>query len=72
MTAEGIIELINNSEAGKCGHLRAYDCKRVPKKFHSLFSATWRRYLYLFPLKGNADANTWDVDPERVNVMFSR
>lgn len=32
------------------GRLTIYDCYRVPKKFHSRASATWRRYLYMFPL----------------------
>ena len=33
------------------GSLAVWEVVRAPKRFHALFSATWRRYLYLFPLK---------------------
>jgi tRNA pseudouridine(38-40) synthase len=33
-------------------HFRLMECHRVPRKFHALFLATWRRYIYLVPLKG--------------------
>jgi hypothetical protein len=32
-------------------YLVCSQCYRVPRKFHALFTATWRRYLYMFPLK---------------------
>ncbi|RYH16213.1 hypothetical protein EON65_30475, partial [archaeon] len=32
------------------GKLSASQCVRVPRRFHALFSASWRRYVYLFPL----------------------
>lgn len=32
------------------GRLAIFDCQIVPKKFHALFSATWRRYMYLYPV----------------------
>jgi tRNA pseudouridine(38-40) synthase len=32
------------------GNIRFWNCVRVSRKFHSLFSATWRRYIYIFPL----------------------
>eukprot|EP01041_Mallomonas_annulata_P007398 gene7398-15105_t len=52
ITAQDIITRIQESEPAKQGRLRIYDCVRVPKKFHSQFSATWRRYIFLFPLQG--------------------
>jgi len=33
------------------GHLRACTVARVPRAFHATFSACWRRYVYLFPLR---------------------
>jgi hypothetical protein len=60
------------------GKLRIWDCKRVSRKFHPIFVATWRRYLYLFPANvistTNVDDNEsrcLDVDVEFVNSCFS-
>jgi tRNA U38,U39,U40 pseudouridine synthase TruA len=33
------------------GKLRIFQCVQVPRSFHALFSATWRRYIYAFPLR---------------------
>lgn len=40
--------------------LVAYECVRVPRKFNARSSATWRRYLYLFPLN----------HPQEVDISF--
>lgn len=55
-TPEGMLEKFRASEPVLEGRLAVYDCKRVPKKFHARSSATWRRYLYMFPLKRVDDA----------------
>lgn len=34
------------------GSIAIHDVKRVPKRFNARSLATWRRYIYLFPLKG--------------------
>eukprot|EP00884_Botryococcus_braunii_P020786 jgi/Botrbrau1/7391/Bobra.0316s0033.1 len=34
------------------GVLHAYKAVPVPKTFHATFAASWRRYIYLFPLRG--------------------
>lgn len=47
---EDLIKKFKESEPYKDGRLAIFDCQRVPKKFHSRASATWRRYLYMFPL----------------------
>lgn len=46
-----LIEEFLKSEPCVAGRLGLRQCFRVPKKFNALFSATWRRYIYLFPLK---------------------
>ena len=33
------------------GRLRFFDCVTMPRSFHSLFCATWRRYIFLVPLQ---------------------
>lgn len=33
------------------GRLSVWEVVRAPKRFHALFSASWRRYIYLFPLE---------------------
>jgi len=50
MTPDDIYNLFKQSIPYLHGRLTIYDCQRVPKKFHSRASATWRRYLYMFPL----------------------
>lgn len=51
--------------------LRLLDCARVPRKFHALFSATWRRYVYLLPLLPGPYMGL-DVDVEFIQRLFSR
>ena len=51
LTAYDIYNKFKQSKPCIDGRLSIYDCYRVPKKFHSRASATWRRYLYMFPLK---------------------
>lgn len=53
------------------GRLAVYDCVRVPKKFHARSSATWRRYLYLFPLN-TGEFSGFDIDIEFVNNALKR
>lgn len=50
---QDMMDLVAFSEASFSGRLRAYNCVRVPKKFNARSCATWRRYLYLFPLSSN-------------------
>lgn len=49
-TPEYYLEKFRASKPFLEGRLAVYDCQRVPKKFHARASATWRRYLYMFPL----------------------
>ncbi|KAG2444535.1 hypothetical protein HXX76_001281 [Chlamydomonas incerta] len=42
------------------GCLRALAVRAVPRRFHATFSASWRRYVYLFPLRGPAAAGGSD------------
>lgn len=66
-----LMEKFNSSSGARAGRLVAYDCARVPKRFHSLFSATWRRYIFYFPLNyGNYHGV--DVDVEFVRLCLSK
>lgn len=72
VSPEEILSKIRSSEACQSGRLAVWSCKRVPRKFHPLFGATWRRYLYLFPLKeGPYLPYGCDVDVNFINEMFS-
>ena len=74
LTPDDILQKLKDSDACKSKRLGAWDCYRVPRKFHALFSATWRRYLYLLPLKVNeANKDTiYDIDVEFVNLLFQK
>lgn len=50
LSVESIKAAMDNHDAFTTGKLAYFDVQEVPKKFHAMFSATWRRYLYLFPL----------------------
>jgi tRNA U38,U39,U40 pseudouridine synthase TruA len=55
LSAENILTQFREHRSVKEGKLAVFECKEVPRKFNALFSATWRRYLYFFPLnKSNA------------------
>jgi len=53
--ADAMLEAIN---AVAPGELRVWRVEAVPRAFHATFSAAWRRYLYLFPLRGDAPPDT--------------
>jgi len=74
ITPQDILKKLKDSDACKLKRLGAWDCYRVPRKFHALFSATWRRYLYLLPLKMNEVNNNiiYDIDVQFVNLLFSK
>ena len=70
------LSLVRNSEAFKQGRLNAYSCYRVPRKFNSRSSATWRRYLYLFPLNNGIykfeNFGSFDLDIDFANTMLKQ
>lgn len=68
-TPEGMLEKFRASKPVQEGRLAVYDIQRVPKKFHARSSATWRRYLYMFPLNRVDDAA--DELPGRKGVYSS-
>ena len=78
ISADEILTKLRASEPVKSGRIAAFDCQRVPKSFNSRSSATWRRYLYLFPLSviSSAEPNTtdslYDVDIEYLNKILGR
>jgi tRNA pseudouridine38-40 synthase len=57
LSPEDLIAKINQSEGCRQGRLRAFHAVRVPKRFHALFSATWRRYIYLYPYDESIDTS---------------
>ena len=74
---ETIMQQMLASDACKEGRIRIYGCQRVPRRFNARSSATWRRYVYLFPLNRAAAAaavppSDCDVDAEAVNALLSR
>ncbi|PRW33719.1 tRNA pseudouridine synthase A [Chlorella sorokiniana] len=44
-------DILSAISAARPGLLRAWHAERVPRSFHATFSAHWRRYLYLLPLR---------------------
>ncbi len=54
------------------GKLRVWDCQRVSRKFHPIFSTTWRRYIYLFPVRTGVHLGDIDVDVAFIRQSFSR
>lgn len=62
------------SEPCKDHRLAIYECKRVPRRFHAVFCATWRRYVYLFPLRSGHFCAPFfvDVDGSFVNSCLSK
>ena len=68
---EQIIREVNASESAREGHLAAYECVRVPRKFNARSQATWRRYIYLFPLQ-RAESGEFDVDVHFVSAALQR
>lgn len=62
-----ILERMRNHPAVKEGRLAFFDCQIVPKKFHALFSATWRRYMYLYPLNDPQSAKEFDELSKGIN-----
>ena len=69
LTREDIMTRMNTSEPCMSGRLTVIDCQRVPKKFNARSSATWRRYLYLFPLK-QYSTGCFDVDVDHLNAVL--
>lgn len=68
-----LLATMRSSEPCMSGRLAVWNCKRVPRKFHPLFGAKWRRYIYLFPLNAGAFLpNNVDVDVDFINRAFSR
>lgn len=63
-TPEYYMDKFRASKPFQEGRLAVYDCYRVPKKFHSRASATWRRYLYMFPLN-RVDEDTLELEDVR-------
>lgn len=50
LNEEDFLNLVRKSPASVAGKIVAFECRRVPRKFNARSQATWRRYIYLFPL----------------------
>ena len=51
---EKVVALVARSPAGRLGHVRVVDApppREAHEKFHATFCCTWRRYVYVFPLR---------------------
>ena len=72
ITIEEVCDKARQSRPFLESKLVIWDALRMPRKFHPLFCATWRRYVFLFPLnKGSFDHGV-DVDIEFVHECFQR
>ena len=70
---EDIVDQVKSSEPFQSHRLTLLDFARVPRKFHPIFCATWRRYVYLFPLNhGDHGTECVDVDCAFINESFSK
>ena len=67
---EDIVSVFNESLPQKECRLKLLNCTRVPRKFHALFSASWRRYVYLLPLKEGA-IDGFDVDVSFISAALT-
>lgn len=50
VTACSIVSKFRSTSVHKEGNICLLECYRVPRAFNALFTATWRRYVYMFPL----------------------
>ena len=51
LTADELLQSMRASPQCESGSLAVWEVVRAPKRFHALFSASWRRYIYIFPTK---------------------
>lgn len=58
--------IINALNSIAPGVMRACWAEEVPRKFHSTFCAKWRRYIYLFPLRGGKQNSDLTVQHRRL------
>jgi tRNA U38,U39,U40 pseudouridine synthase TruA len=72
VTADSLLMDVRASEPVISGRLAAFECVRVPRRFHSLFGATWRRYLYVMPLNRGIYNGGVDVDVSFINTALSQ
>jgi tRNA pseudouridine(38-40) synthase len=70
--AEQLLETVRKAAPCEEGSLFVSDVARVPRRFHALFSATWRRYIYMFPLKHGPYTNGFDVDVQFVHEALQK
>ena len=70
-TAAAILEKARRCLPVGLGRLAIYDCVRVMDSFHAREQATWRRYLYLFPLN-EGEHDGVDIDVDFVNDALKR
>lgn len=50
ITEKSIVEKFKASRVHAEGNIRLLKCWRMPREFNALYCATWRRYIYMFPL----------------------
>lgn len=64
ITPEDIAERFRAAEPCCSGRMCLFEVLRVPRRMHSNFMATWRRYTYLFPIKSipHEAGESHDVD----------
>lgn len=64
ISPEEILQKMRSHPSVQEGRLAIFDCQTIPRKFHALFSATWRRYMYLYPL--NTPQQARDLEERKI------
>ena len=72
VTADELINTLKRSDACMTNRLKVHECYRVPRRFHALFSAKTRRYLYFFPLNIGPYEQGVDLDVALVDNLLKR
>jgi tRNA pseudouridine(38-40) synthase len=73
LNEEELLSQIRSSEPFTENRLGVWQCVRVPRRFHPVFCATWRRYLFLFPVNsGPHGEEKIDVDLSFVNRSLAK
>jgi tRNA pseudouridine(38-40) synthase len=71
VTPEDIMSRAKQSDAVKSGNITIFECYNMPRRFHALFSATWRRYIFLVPLNSQPSGK-FDIDTDFVGLCLRK
>lgn len=70
LTEASIAEAFAASEGSRAGRVRLLAVARVPRAFHALYGASWRRYVYMLPLSESEEQGGAALDPAFIARVF--